>query len=339
MISTTVGDMAQHLMLRRVGTGLKRAVTDLSQELTNGLVSDQARRVSGEFSVLADITHRLALAETHRDLARTAGTRLAVQQTVIEGLQAHAQAGLAELALAEQSPMAAQVARGFSQMETRFGDAVTQLNTVFGGVGLFSGASSNGAALAGASHILDQLMADLGANLAPNPTALETSQFIDGWFAPGGAFDTVGYLGDTAVSSRLSLGNGLDVGFEITAENMEIRATLAALAKGAALARGALAGNERQQAAMVRELIADLATADVGLVDIGARIGQEEWRAAEAVTRAEAELYAMKIARSEMLNADSYDTATQLELARTQLDLIYAMTARLSRLSLLEYLR
>ena len=339
MISTTFGDMAQHLMLRRQGTGLKRAVTELSQDLTSGMVSDQARRVSGEFSVLADITNRLALAETHRDLGRTAGTRLAVQQTVIDGLHAHAQAGLAELALAEQSPMATQVARGLSQMETRFRDAVTLLNTVFGGVGLFSGASANGAALAGASDILDQLMADLGANLAPDPTALQTSQFIEGWFAPGGAFDTVGYLGDAAVSSRLTLGNGLDVGFEITAAEPEIRTTLAALAKGVALARGVLDASAAQQGALKQEIIENLGTASVGLIDVAARIGQQEWRAAEAVTRAEAELYAMKIARSEILSADPYETATQLEQARTQLDLVYAMTARLSRLSLLEYLR
>lgn len=339
MISPTLGDMAQHLMLRRQGTALKRAVTHLSQEVTTGLVSDQARRVSGEFSILADITNRHALAETHRDLGRVAGTRLAVQQTIIEGLRAHAQAGLAELALAEQSPMSTQVTRALSQMETRFGDAVTHLNTVFGGTGLFSGASANGVALAEPTEILDQLMADLGANLAPDPTAAETSQFIEDWFAPGGAFDTVGYLGDAAVSSRLTLGNGLDVGFEITAADTEIRTTLAAFAKGAALARGVLDTNAPQQAALAQETMVNLAKASDDLIDIGARIGQEEWRAAEAVTRAEAEIYAMKIARSEMLAADPYETATQLEQARTQLDLVYAMTARLSRLSLLEYLR
>lgn len=339
MISTTFGDMAQTMMLRRVGTGAKRAVTELSQEVTTGRVSDQARRVSGEFGNLADITARIALAETHRDLGHAAGTRLAMQQTVIGGVKAHTQDALASLALLELSPGSMEFTRSMAQMETRFRDVVTQFNTGFAGTGLFAGASARGVALASADTILNQIMADLDGSLGPNPDADMASQFIDIWFAPGGVFDTVGYLGDAPAAARLGLGNGLDVGFTVTAAMPEIRNTLAALAKGAALSRGLLADSPSKQSDLVLGMMEDLASAQVGLVGLGAQIGQEEWRAAEAVTRAGAEATALGIAQSELLAADPYDTATRLELARTQLDLIYALTARLSRLTLLDHLR
>jgi flagellar hook-associated protein 3 FlgL len=40
-----------------------------------------------------------------------------------------------------------------------------------------------------------------------------------------------------------------------------------------------------------------------------------------------------------MYQADPYQAATELELAQTQLEAVYTLTARLSRLSLSDYLK
>jgi flagellar hook-associated protein 3 FlgL len=70
-----------------------------------------------------------------------------------------------------------------------------------------------------------------------------------------------------------------------------------------------------------------------------ARIGAQEARAADGLARAEARAASLQIIRTELLEADPYETATALESATQRLDALYLVTARLSRLSLTEYLR
>jgi len=82
-----------------------------------------------------------------------------------------------------------------------------------------------------------------------------------------------------------------------------------------------------------------LASSHSGLIALSARIGMQEERAFLGQSRAEAENTAMSIARAKLLDADPYQTAVKLEQAMTQLDMIYNLTARLSRLSLATYLR
>ena len=56
-----VGDLAQHLMMRRQNTLLKTQMNTLTQELASGRKSDIASAVSADFSVLGDIEHTLEI--------------------------------------------------------------------------------------------------------------------------------------------------------------------------------------------------------------------------------------------------------------------------------------
>jgi flagellar hook-associated protein 3 FlgL len=57
-----------------------------------------------------------------------------------------------------------------------------------------------------------------------------------------------------------------------------------------------------------------------------------------ANTRNITEISAIEIARSSILSVDPYDSATKLQSMQTQLELLYAMTAKLSKLSLVNYI-
>jgi len=57
-----------------------------------------------------------------------------------------------------------------------------------------------------------------------------------------------------------------------------------------------------------------------------------------ATTRNTSEATALGIARAGLVQLDPYETATRLQHAETQLQLIYTLTARMSRLSLADYL-
>jgi flagellar hook-associated protein 3 FlgL len=71
---------------------------------------------------------------------------------------------------------------------------------------------------------------------------------------------------------------------------------------------------------------------------LAARIGTAQERIANATTRNSAEATALQIARIGIVSADPYEAATALTEAESQLDTLYAVTARLSRLSLANYL-
>ena len=64
-----------------------------------------------------------------------------------------------------------------------------------------------------------------------------------------------------------------------------------------------------------------------------------EGQVAAAQSRNGSESSALQIARSEMVAVDAYDAATRLTDAETRLQTLYAVTARLSSLSLTDYLR
>ena len=57
-----------------------------------------------------------------------------------------------------------------------------------------------------------------------------------------------------------------------------------------------------------------------------------------AETRNSSEESALQIARNDLTSVDPYSTATKLQETQTQLETIYALTARMSHLSLLDYL-
>ena len=72
---------------------------------------------------------------------------------------------------------------------------------------------------------------------------------------------------------------------------------------------------------------------------LAGRIGISEARIDEASTRNESESNALQVLKYDLLGVDAYDAATRMETAQNQLETLYAVTARLSRLSLVDFLR
>jgi flagellar hook-associated protein 3 FlgL len=117
-----------------------------------------------------------------------------------------------------------------------------------------------------------------------------------------------------------------------------VRDTLKGLALAAMLDRGTLGGNAAQRAELAKTAGAVLLEAADARGALAARIGTAQERTANAATRNMAEATALQIARIGMVSADPYEAATALTEAESQLDTLYAVTARLSRLSLANYL-
>ena len=75
-----------------------------------------------------------------------------------------------------------------------------------------------------------------------------------------------------------------------------------------------------------------------GVTALQAGLGDAEARLDTRVIRLTGERDALNLARQTLIAVDPYEAATQLEQAQTQLQTLYAVTARTARLSLTGYL-
>ena len=72
---------------------------------------------------------------------------------------------------------------------------------------------------------------------------------------------------------------------------------------------------------------------------LAGRLGLAQARIDQTQTRNSAEESALLLARSDLFAVDPYEAATRMEATQTQLETLYSVTARLSRLSLVDFLR
>lgn len=335
MMEIRFGDIAKHSALRRAGTGLKQQITVLSGELTTGQVSDKARHLSGDLTRLASLNRSIEQARIHQQSAQSLGLILEVQQSVIADIGELAQQRFLDLTLLQQAGPLSGVSVAIDMMMQGFSEIVEKLNTNVARRTVFAGVASDGPALISAEQMLDSLI----AGLPPGATPDDVADFVVQWFAPGNDFDSSAYLGGVSIPSRIDLGQGISAGVSETAQADAFRTTLAAFATAAIMSRGLFATVPEAQQDLLDRASEGLMQSGAGLTALAAQIGVEEATVARAAGRAAAEENAMSLAAAVLVEADPYDTAARLESTIAQLESVYVLTARLSRLSLLEYLR
>lgn len=334
MSLTTIGDLAQSFVLRRQNTDLKSQMNSLVQELSSGRTSDLARHLSGSYSYLADVERSLSLLEGYNSATNEARLFTQTMQDALEGFQNVASdLGLALMSSA-QSNLAQAVNTTSARARDDFGALVNRLNTNIGGRALFSGIDTDKAAIAKAPDILDALRTTLAGEttLAGIQTAMDT------WFASGGDFDTIAYEGATTSLSPFALGEGETVTLDLRGDNDAFRTLLKFTAMGALASDPALGFGHDLRKEIAEAAGEGLTFNQSTLTEIRADLGYAQARIEESATRIAAERTSFQMARTELLSVDPYETVTRLEDVQFQLESLYNVTARLSRLSLSDYL-
>ncbi len=201
---------------------------------------------------------------------------------------------------------------------------------------MFGGTTLDASPLADANTMLDALHVEVTGLT----TAADIDAAIDNWFdASGGGFETVGYEGGTTDFISRSIASTQTVEIGLRADDQAIRDTLKGLAKGALAGDPTLAFDTDIQRDLQVQSGADLLSTASSLAGIQGRLGHIEGQVEEASTRIAAQETSYGIARNELVSADPFETATRLQSVQLQLETHYTLTARLSRLSLTEYLR
>lgn len=334
MSGISLGDLAQSFALRKQNTVLKAEVRRLSSELTTGITADPAARVRGDFAPLGALETSLRRIDGYRSATSEAAFYTDAMQASLSAVDTLATGMTAGLLGAASSSHAAHLDAVGIDAEQKFRSAVAALSTTLGDRTLFAGTSTTGAALADA----DVMLAELDATVAGALTAADVEAAVTAWFEGPTGFATVGYLGGPPLSPLpVAPGETADLG--VTAAEPGLRDTLKGIAMAALLNRGVLSGDAVERAALARGSAESLLESQTGRANLAARIGSAQQAIAAATSRNSAEESGLKMARTNILGVDPYEAAAALTDAETRLETLYAVTARASRLSLLDYIR
>lgn len=330
----TIGDLAQSFMLRQQNTDLKSRMNQLSQELASGKTADVARHLSGSYSYLADVERNLVLLDSYDSASSEAVLFTGAMQDVLERFQTLA----TDLGSAALTAAGSFLDEAVVSASTRAGEdlesMINALNTTVAGRAIFSGIDSDTAPLISA----EDMLAELRTALAGQTDLAGVQGVLDTWFGTGGGFETVAYQGSTTSLRPFVLGEGETVDLDLRADDEGIRDLLKAAAMAALASDATLGFDSDLQLQIMKAAGEGLSFNQTGVVQIRADLGYAQTRAEEASSRIVSERASYLIAQSELLAVDPYDTATQLEDVQFQLEALYALTVKLSRLSLTDYL-
>lgn len=334
MVAISMGDLAQTFMLRRQNLAMKQNLQRLSTEVTTGISSDVTAHVAGDIGPLSGIDSRLARLTGYGAVTTETGLFASTMQTALDTIDSMSTDLSTNLLAASNGAADQRIDAVGKDAEQKLQAALSALNTQVGDRSLFAGTATNGAAVIDANGLLSAL----GMAVSGSLSAADVETAVNAWFASPIGYDAVAYQGGPALSA-VAVSPGEEAQIDITAQDPALRDTIKGLAMAALLNRGVLAGQAQGRQDLAQRAGLRLIENRTERINVAARLGQTQAKIEAAATRNTNEAMSLKIARNGIVQSDPYEAASKLEETQAQLEKIYAITARMSHLSLLDYLK
>ena len=333
MPSVSLGEMAQHFMLRRQTTAASKELMALSADLAKGTASDVHRHLGGALLRLSSIEASLARNAAFATSIDRGLTHAAATQTALERLHQAAGRNANDLLTAAQSGQAGSLSTAAIRARAALEDALMALNTRVEGISLFAGTATDAMALPDASGLL----VTVSSAIAPATAPSDVDAALEAWLAAPSGFAAQVFGGNTD-TRQIAIANGQSLRLDITAADPALHQTVKGLILGALLNDPALTSDLSSQQAIAKLAGDALLRGADDRVALAARVGIVEEGLNTVRSRLSGESSVLQQARSDLVAIDGYETATRLQDTESRLDLIYTLTARLTRLSLAGYL-
>ncbi|WP_099824776.1 flagellin [Oceaniglobus indicus] len=332
---TSIGDLAMSFSNRLSNARIRGDLNTLAQELTTGRKSDLRSALAGDIGPVSVLERTLSNLAGYDTAATEAAMFASGAQSALTHMSAHLE-DLSTAAFALDASSDTALLRSFGKdASSRFDAIVGALNTSVAGRSVFGGSATDNPPIAATSVMLDDLIAALPAT----PTAQDVIDTVTDYFGAGGGFETTRYLGSDVPIADFRVAPGESAAFDLDARAASLRHAMGVAAMGALIDRGALSDRPDEQSALVSHIAEDSLSASGGITILRADVGTLEHRIETARTRNASERAATNFALYELVAADPYDTATDLQAVQTQLETFFSVTARLSQLTLSGYLR
>lgn len=334
MTMVSFGDLAQSFLLRAQTGRLKTESIRISQELTSGRVSDVGKALSGDTGRLSALARAHQITGGYQSVAKDAAFQAQSIQGVISFVTDNSQAMIVGLIGAPKNGNGDTAALIGTEARARLSAVLDAMNISSSGRALLAGTAVNGKAVADSDTLLTALRAEVtGASNADDAMAR-----ISAWFDAPTGFATTAYLGGPAVQD-LPVSPQDKVWLGVTANDPAFRSALKGLATAALVDDSTLGFSENQRKALAARAGEVVLSAQDALTGLGARLGVSEARLETIKSRNQAELLSLEMAQSDLIGSDPYALATELEAVQTNLEMMFSITARLSRLKLTDFIR
>ncbi len=338
MTFLSIGDLAQSFRLRNHDVQLKRTMVRLTEEMTTGLVADTASAVHGDYAALAGIERSLTRTEAFRTAANEAASVTETVQIALESSQAQLNAAMPSLLAASHAMTDQQIDTLAQATRQRLGSVLSTLNARVADRYVFSGMATDSPAVSDSVTLVAAAQVAVAGQASAGTVAAALQIWFDLPAGSGGFLDQI-YGGSQDALAAFQLSEGESARLGITAADPAIRDSLRGLVLASLVDSGVLAGDREGRANLLRTAGETLVNAEASLTGLRADLGATEEVIDAAATHAASERHRLQIARNDILAVDPYDTASALEAVKSQTEMLYTLTGRLSQLRLSDYLK
>lgn len=333
MNAVSYGDLAQSFLLRRHTVSAKTELQLLNTEVVTGQARDITARVRGHVEPLAALDSTLSRLDGYATLARETALTAATMQTALETISTVSSDLSEVLITSNNSAITSWVTAAGSTARANLNTVVSALNTRIGDHSIFAGkATSSPAVLDG-----ETLLTAVQTAVAGAVSAADVQAAVSAWFDDPAGYEATMYQGGVA-REPLSVAAGEQAQLNITATDPAIKETLKGLTMAALLDKGILANAPQARMDLAKNAGLHLLQSSTDRAYLTGRLGAVQAQIDNAASRNSAEATSLRIFRNEITTVDPYEAAVKLQDMQSQLERIYTLTARMTRLSLMDYL-
>jgi flagellar hook-associated protein 3 FlgL len=333
MTSLSYGDLAHSYLLRRQNVTTKLEMQLLQDEVVTGQSRDITARVRGDVVPLTGLDASLARLEGYQTLAREQLLVMGAMQTALNTVH-DLSSNLAEFLVGVSAGVSeTRISAAANTARSNLDTVVSALNTRFGDRSVFAGTATSSPAMADASALLDAAV----VAVAGQTSGADIEAALTAWFDSPTGFAATIYQGGAALAP-VTVAAGEQAHMDITALDPAIKVTLKGITLAALLDRSLMAGQTNVRQDIANRAGLSLLQTNTDRAYLTGQLGAVEAQVESAAARNSAEATSLKIVRNEITTVDPYEAASKLQDTQGQLEKIYTLTARMTRLSLMDYL-
>lgn len=335
--------------MRLIGTS--DLLTNLQSKFQNRSISSQLNRLVGEISSgekadptdgsgsirakLASLTHSKNILVSFNQAIKTHQTEKAIEYQAIQSM-IDSQESIGPQILANLSSGSEVLEPFFFQASNVFDASFSSLMSRVGNRYIFSGLESTTPPLVGASTIISEL--ELAVSAATDANSAWSA--IDQWFTQvGGPFDTLAYQGGEPTVSSIRLSSTYSLTQETLASDLVFRENLRNLSVFKLIESGGISLPDAEIVNLVEISAKNILENQNQLIETSATIGQVQQQIDRASNQNSTEEFVFGKAVNEIKQVDLFEAVSRFEELESQLESLYLVTAKSSRLSLTQYIR
>lgn len=333
MNSVSYGDLAHSFLLRRQTVSAKTELQLLNTEVVTGQARDITAQVRGDLQPLAAIDSRVSRLEGYATLARETALTAETMQAALNTISTVSSDLSGVLISSNTTTIAPWVTAAGSTARANLNTVVSALNTRIGDQSVFAGKATASPAVTDSETLLTAVQ----TAVAGVTSAADVQAAVSAWFDDPAGYEATIYQGG-APREPLNVADGEQAQLTITALDPAIKETLKGLTMAALLDKGILANAPQARLDLAKMAGLHLLQSNTDRAYLTGRLGGVQAQIDSAASRNSAEATSLKIVRNEITTVDPYEAATKLQDMQSQLEKIYTLTARMTRLSLMDYL-